>query len=130
MVATTRGQRRGSQDVPFHIIFKSAVGLALVALVAIGVLDAVTDYRASDLFQVIVILIGAAAGCLVEGFYINRILFPTNEGHFFISIAVLMTVYLVLGYTIKFSQLARGRTRPQLCPGFSTRVHLLGLYFY
>ena len=101
MVATTRGQRRGSQDVPFHIIFKSAVGLALVALVAIGVLDAVTDYRASDLFQVIVILIGAAAGCLVEGFYINYILFPTNEGHFFISIAVLMTVYLVLGYTIQ-----------------------------
>ena len=64
IVATTRGRRQGSQDVPFHFIFKSAVGLALVALVAIGVLEAVTDYRASDLFQVIVILIGAAAGVL------------------------------------------------------------------
>jgi hypothetical protein len=37
----------------------------------------------------------------VDDSFIDFILFPTNESHFFVSIAILMTVYLLVGYTVE-----------------------------
>lgn len=37
----------------------------------------------------------------MAGSFLGFLLFPTNEGHFYISIAVLMALYLILAYGIQ-----------------------------
>jgi glycopeptide antibiotics resistance protein len=61
MIARTR-ERHGRHEVPFHILFKSSAGLAMLSLIAVGVLDGIMQYSVSDFFKVIAGLLGALAG--------------------------------------------------------------------
>lgn len=66
MFATLHEHRRNTTNESFSIKFKSAVGLAIVALVAVGALGFLFDYRPSDALQLLIALAAGLAGFFSE----------------------------------------------------------------